>query len=271
MARRPPSSTLPPLPERSARQLQRYLLRGEHIVVAVHRHWVTVAEPIGTAVVGLVVVLWFATAVGGRSPTAADLALWLWFALLGRAVLRVYAWRREWFLATDRRLLLVYGFVVRKVAMMPLNKVTDMTYHRSVPGRLLGYGRFVLESAGQDQALSRIDHIPSPDRTYRAMISEIFRRDDDEPEPPTSGAHADDVSDTGADEEDPSRPLPLVQRIARRVAPRSFDRPHDDEPDTPATPGVQIYRSDAGPWGPQEAERDDGQIYRAQPTRDWQD
>ena len=34
--------------------------------------------------------------------------------------------------------------------MMPLAKVTDMSFQRSPIGRILGYGEFILESAGQD-------------------------------------------------------------------------------------------------------------------------
>ena len=40
--------------------------------------------------------------------------------------------------------------------MMPLTKVTDMSFKRSFPGRLLGYGEFIVESAGQDQALRNV-------------------------------------------------------------------------------------------------------------------
>jgi hypothetical protein len=58
--------------------------------------------------------------------------------------------------------------------MMPLMKVTDMSYERSVPGRLLGYGRFVMESAGQDQALHEVNWVPQPDDHYRAICAEIF-------------------------------------------------------------------------------------------------
>ena len=39
---------------------------------------------------------------------------------------RVLNWRRDWFVATDKRFLLFYGFIRRKVAMMPLLKVTDV-------------------------------------------------------------------------------------------------------------------------------------------------
>ena len=83
-------------------------------------------------------------------------------------------WRRDWFVATDKRFLLFYGFIRRKVAMMPLLKVTDMTYDRSLLGRIVGYGTFVLESAGQEQALSDIDHVPDADANYQAICTQLF-------------------------------------------------------------------------------------------------
>jgi hypothetical protein len=49
-----------------------------------------------------------------------------------------------------------------------------MTYDRSLLGRLVGYGKFVLESAGQDQALSVIDHVPDADTHYRAICTQLF-------------------------------------------------------------------------------------------------
>jgi hypothetical protein len=54
---------------------------------------------------------------------------------------------------------------------MPLTRVTDMTYQRSLLGRILGYGDLIVESAGQDQALSRIEHLPRPDDFYRTITS----------------------------------------------------------------------------------------------------
>ena len=83
-------------------------------------------------------------------------------------------WSHNWFVATDKRLLLRYGLISHKVAMMPLLKVTDMSYVRSIPGQFLGYGKFVLESAGQDQALREIKWVPDPDQTYRDICAEIF-------------------------------------------------------------------------------------------------
>ena len=76
------------------------------------------------------------------------------------------AWAVDYFVVTSHRFIETSGLFNRKVAMMPLAKVTDMTFQRSVLGRMLGYGTFILESAGQDQALSTVDHIPYPEQLY---------------------------------------------------------------------------------------------------------
>jgi hypothetical protein len=154
-----------------------YLLPGERVVAAVHHHWARVAEPVASAVLSLVVVLWIESNVT-VSTQGVMTPLWLgfWF-LVGRAGWNLLEWRHDWFVATDKRLLLRHGLVTHKVAMMPLLKVTDMSYVRSVPGQLLGYGRFIMESAGQDQALHLVNWVPRPDETYRAICAEIFHID----------------------------------------------------------------------------------------------
>lgn len=161
----------------SRRILDRYLLDDEAPVVATRQHWARLAEPFATTLVALVVVAGVVATLEGPAVRA-GLFLWLvWFAVAARAVWRLLEWHNEWFVATDRRMLLVYGFITQRVAMMPLSKVTDMNYGRSVPGRLLGYGKFVLESAGQDQALREIDFLPDPDEKYRRICATIFAQD----------------------------------------------------------------------------------------------
>jgi hypothetical protein len=163
------------------RELDRYLLEGEQLVAAVHRHWAKVAEPVATATAGLGLAVW-ADAGLPRALGLLGTALWWgWFALAGRAGYALLAWRLDWFVATDKRLLLFYGLLTRRVAMMPLSKVTDMSYSRSLAGRLLGFGRFVMESAGRDQALREVNWVPRPDHHYRAICAEIFAMGDRAP------------------------------------------------------------------------------------------
>jgi len=158
------------------RELARYLVDGETVIVAVRLHWFHLAREILIAVAATVFAFWVDVKIS-MSPGGQVLhnaSLLLWWAAAGWLLWRVLNWRRDWFVATDKRFLLFYGFISRRVAMMPLLKVTDMTYDRSILGRLLGYGKFVLESAGQDQALSTIDHVPDADTHYHAICTQLF-------------------------------------------------------------------------------------------------
>lgn len=176
--------------------LRRYLLDGEHIVIAVRQHWGKVAEPVLTAVVTLLLVVWAGVELPQSMGRAADGLWWLWFLVLARTAWLLLAWRADWFLATDNRLLLTYGLITRRVSMMPLSKVTDMSYTRSLPGRIFGWGRFVMESAGQEQALREVNWIPHPDQTYRAICAEIFDVEDhDKVSNDTDVAHLDPPDD----------------------------------------------------------------------------
>ncbi|MFC8192080.1 PH domain-containing protein [Cellulomonas sp. NPDC057328] len=158
----------------SHRLLRRYVLPGERVVLAMRRHWAKLLEPALTCLAVFVLVAWATLAL---QPALGDRALWLWWlwlAALARLGWRVLLWRVEWFVATDKRMLLLTGLVTHQIGMMPLLKVTDMRYSRSVLGQLLGYGQFLLESAGQDQALRSIDWVAHPDATYRDLCALIF-------------------------------------------------------------------------------------------------
>ena len=156
------------------RDLERYLLPSERRVVAVRRHWARLAEPALSALAGLVVLMWLDQVLPVPLPFVRDLLLAGWVALLARLTWRTLEWREDWFVVTDRRLLVRTGLVTRKVAMMPLIKVTDMSYDRPPVGRLLGYGEIVIESAGQEQALRRIRHLPHPDALYLEICELLF-------------------------------------------------------------------------------------------------
>ena len=150
------------------------LLPGERLVTAVRAHWAKLAEPVATTTLGFVAAIWVDSNVTRSTQLLGTAFWWIFLGLLGRLVWCLVDWSHNWFVATDKRLLLRHGLVTHKVAMMPLLKVTDMSYVRSIPGQLLGYGKFVLESAGQDQALREVKWVPHPDRTYRDICAEIF-------------------------------------------------------------------------------------------------
>jgi uncharacterized membrane protein YdbT with pleckstrin-like domain len=153
---------------------EKYLLPTERTVIRVRRHWAILSSDV-LQVVALVVLAAVISVAGGRDSSGAQWVAW-WILLT--AVLRFALVWGEWFVerfvVTDMRVIMTSGIVTRKVAMMPLVKVTDMTYERSVMGQILGYGEFIVESAGQDQALSRVPFLPRPDRLYIQVAELLF-------------------------------------------------------------------------------------------------
>ncbi|WP_052595899.1 PH domain-containing protein [Luteipulveratus mongoliensis] len=194
--------------DRVKNRLDPFRLPQEKVVVAMQEHWAARAEPIATAILGFFLVIAIGSIAPARMGILTNAAWWLWFILVVRVAWVLINWQFSYFVATDKRLLLLYGIITRKVAMMPMIRVTDMGYTRSPIGRLLGYGTFVLESAGQDQALSRISWVRDPDYTYRLICGQIFGTGDDDnatspetkkPESPSDGDGSDKGPKKGPD------------------------------------------------------------------------
>lgn len=153
--------------------VNKLLAPSERVVIEVRRHW---AQQFWTGVLvfGALVLTLLLDTILPLVPLVRD-ALWLsWFVVVGYFGWRMLEWSLDWFVISDRRFLLVTGVLARQVDMMPLSKVTDMRYERSLLGRMLGYGKFVLESAGQDQALHTIDYLPEPDQLYVQVCELLF-------------------------------------------------------------------------------------------------
>ncbi len=164
------------------RGLQRYLLPGERPVAEIRHHAIVLVKPVLAVLAATLIAGWIDISVSDASSGILKWIWLVWLVVLGWSAWQWIEWRNTRFVATDKRIVLFEGWLNHKVSMMPLKKVTDMGYERSIPGRLLGYGSFILESAGQDQALSRIDFVPDPDENYRAICAEIFGITDPEDE-----------------------------------------------------------------------------------------
>jgi uncharacterized membrane protein YdbT with pleckstrin-like domain len=78
--------------------------------------------------------------------------------------------------------MLIGGVLNRRIAMMPMGKVSDINLDRSLLGRMIGYGTIVLESTGQDQALRNVEYMPYPEQLYLDISSMIFPARDESPD-----------------------------------------------------------------------------------------
>lgn len=158
--------------------VDRYLLPHEQEVITVRKHPAVLLAPFAWAAIGLVIAA-VATETVLRHASGLTWVVWAaWGIVFLRFLWAAINWAVDYFVVTSHRFILTSGVFSRKVAMMPLVKVTDMTFQRSALGRMLGYGTFILESAGQDQALSTVDHIPYPEQLYLEVCSLIFPQKD---------------------------------------------------------------------------------------------
>ncbi len=155
------------------REIDEYLLPTERRVIRVRQHWAFMSNHITqTALFMLLLVI--AQRFLPSSVLVDNVTFYL--ALVGvlRFTMLTIMWWIERIVITDKRVMLAEGIIVHKVGMMPLSKVTDLTFQRSLGGRMLGYGTLIVESAGQIQALNRIDYMPRPEEVYEALSELVF-------------------------------------------------------------------------------------------------
>ena len=155
--------------------VDRYLLPHEQEVITVRKHPAVLLAPVAWAVIGLVIAAVLSDTLLRHNPGLTWIVWAIWGLVFLRFLWAALNWSVDYFVVTSHRFIETSGLFSRKVAMMPLAKVTDMTFERSPLGRLLGYGTFILESAGQDQALSNVDHIPYPEQLYLEVCALIFK------------------------------------------------------------------------------------------------
>jgi membrane protein YdbS with pleckstrin-like domain len=154
--------------------VNKYLLPHEHQVITVRKHPAVLILPIALALGAILISIVVGSTILLHTHDAVLELLVICLIFLAYLGFKAWEWSEDYFVVTSDRMLEASGVFTRKIAMMPLVKVTDMSFQRSTLGRLLGYGSFILESAGQDQALRTIDHVPYPEQLYLEICALIF-------------------------------------------------------------------------------------------------
>ncbi len=150
-----------------------YLMPDEAVFVGVRKHPIVVLWPVVLILAGLVGALALTT--GGTGSSGFHLVIWLLFlVLVAWAGWKIIDWRLTYFVITENRLLLVTGVFSKSIGMMPMAKVTDMRLELTPLGRTFGYGKFVIESAGQEQALRDVPFVPYANQLYQEILAMIF-------------------------------------------------------------------------------------------------
>jgi hypothetical protein len=201
-----------PRSARARKDIEKYLLPHEDCVIITQRHPAVLIEPTAKFLPVLLAGGWLLI-VDPTNRLTSSCGLLVVIGALGYYGLRLAEWWMRHFIVTKRRVLLTSGVIVRTVTLLPLRRITDLTWQETLGGQLLGYGTFRFESAGQDQALRHLTYVPDAERVYKDISGLLFGRDyggpasggdeegdderaDDLGRPPREGRRAGDRNDT---------------------------------------------------------------------------
>jgi membrane protein YdbS with pleckstrin-like domain len=138
-----------------------HLLRSEDEVIIdeVTHHWICYVKPALLVLVGvgLMVAALFV------HPQAALLLLAPGALIAAWGAFKAAEVRMDVFVVTNMRVFRMTGVLSQTQATMPLSRILDITVHKPLLGRLLGYGHFTFESAAQEQGLREIHTVPRVD------------------------------------------------------------------------------------------------------------
>jgi uncharacterized membrane protein YdbT with pleckstrin-like domain len=150
---------------------------GEQSVEVLHRHWKTLLRPIGLAIIVIALVLVGEVVI----PVSRDAAL----ERLGLAVVAVVLlmwwltypwvmWRTTRYELTTKRLRLRTGVIARNGRDIPLSRITDVSFRKSLLDQLLGCGTLVVESAGEHGqiVLTEIPHVERVSATLFQLVED---------------------------------------------------------------------------------------------------
>jgi membrane protein YdbS with pleckstrin-like domain len=164
-----------PLEDEPTPLVARYLFPTERYRGEWKRHWIHLATPVLIGIAATFVLGYLSGFLARRDASGVTtVVVLIWLAIMGYVAWSIADWYFDRFILTNKRVMVVNGIVTRKVAMMPLLRVTDMKYEQSPLGRALSYGTFVLESAGQEQALRTVNHLPNPNELYLRVVEEMY-------------------------------------------------------------------------------------------------
>jgi membrane protein YdbS with pleckstrin-like domain len=142
----------------------RSLAVGEESVEVLHPHWKTLMRPIALAFVVVAVVLAGEVFIpAGKTAAIERLAL----AVVAIALLMCFlmypllVWRTTRYEVTTKRLRLRTGVIARDGRDIPLSRITDVSFRKTLLDRFLGCGTLIVESAGEhgETTLREIPHV----------------------------------------------------------------------------------------------------------------
>ncbi|MHA7859853.1 PH domain-containing protein [Tessaracoccus sp. Y36] len=150
--------------------------RDEHIVASMRTHGKVLIVP---ALVLIVMGSLLGFAIALLPPdwepwgTYAVIALFL-VVVVGAVVLPFLRWLTSTYTITDRRIVTRRGIINKTGHDLPLRRINNVNYERSLTDRMLGCGTLILETAaGQPLALPDVPHVERVHVTINDLLYDM--------------------------------------------------------------------------------------------------
>ncbi|RNI24896.1 PH domain-containing protein [Flexivirga caeni] len=158
----------------------KHLARGEQIDLEMRTHIKAISFPLLIAVVTVVIALagsiWFSEKGWSGWLT---LALWILavIVLCAFVLLPVLRWLTTIYVITNRRLITRRGIVNKSGRDIPLYRINDVSYEKSLLDRIFGCGTLVIHDA-TEQAGVRLHDVPHVEEVQVRLNELLFQHDD---------------------------------------------------------------------------------------------
>jgi uncharacterized membrane protein YdbT with pleckstrin-like domain len=151
------------------------LNEGEHVVLSTRTHVKALALPALVLLVVLGAAGYLSTLPGGAHAGTWRLVIWAFAValLLAFAVWPFLGWLASTYTVTNRRLITRTGVLTRTGHDIPLNRISDVSYERSLLDRVLGCGSLVISDASEEGRVV-LDDIPDVERVQLQISDELF-------------------------------------------------------------------------------------------------
>lgn len=152
---------------------RKYLNDGEEIVLDLRPHWSFLAGPVAVLVAAVAVAIAAQTGIDGDNKDFVVIPLLvLSLVSLGWFLGRYARWATTNFVVTTDRLIHRTGVVSKHGREIPLERLNDISFNRSLIQRLVGSGDLLIESAGErgQQSFSNFSH---PERIQNEIHHQI--------------------------------------------------------------------------------------------------
>jgi hypothetical protein len=149
---------------------RRLLTEGEEVVVELRPQWAYLGWPLVAAIAAVVLVVAIDIAFPHASKGVDDVLLGVLVVALLWLAGRALRWITTSLVLTTTRLIERSGVFARRALELRLERINELSYHQSLPGRLFRTGELMVETGGESGDVT-FEHVPRP-AAFQSLITE---------------------------------------------------------------------------------------------------